>query len=58
MKSHRTLVLPGWQGSCPAHWQSRWELLHGYERVQQHDWQHPLRGDWTARLEEVVLDSP
>ena len=58
MKSHRTLVLPGWQGSGPAHWQSRWELLHGYERVQQHDWQHPLRGDWTARLEEVVLDSP
>ena len=40
------------------HWQSRWETLHGYQRVQQHDWQRPLRGDWTARLEEVVLDSP
>ncbi len=24
-------------------------------RVQQHDWQRPLRGDWVARLEEVLL---
>lgn len=57
MNSHTTLVLPGWHGSGPAHWQSHWERLHGYQRVQQHDWQRPLRGDWTARLEEVVLDS-
>lgn len=52
------LTLPGWHGSGPAHWQSRWELLHGYQRVQQHDWQRPLRGDWSARLQDVVLDSP
>ena len=50
------LVLPGWQNSGPLHWQSRWEQLHGYRRVEQHDWMRPLRGDWTARLEEVVLD--
>jgi predicted alpha/beta hydrolase family esterase len=25
-------------------------------RVEQHDWMHPLRGDWIARLEEVLLD--
>ncbi len=24
-------------------------------RVEQHDWQRPLRGDWIARLEEVLL---
>ncbi len=51
-----TLILPGWQGSGPGHWQSRWEPLYGYSRVDQHDWQRPLRGDWTARLEEVLLD--
>ena len=51
------LVLPGWQGSGPDHWQSRWERLHGYQRVEQHDWMRPLRGDWTARLEDVVLDA-
>ncbi len=50
----RVLTLPGWQGSGPHHWQSRWERLHGDERVQQHDWWWPRRGDWMARLDEVV----
>jgi uncharacterized protein len=49
------LILPGWQNSGAAHWQSRWEALHGYTRVQQHDWDRPLRGDWIARLEDEVL---
>lgn len=47
-------LLPGWLDSGPSHWQSRWEARHGYTRVQQHDWQRPLRGDWLARLDEVV----
>lgn len=55
MKPRNILTLPGWQGSSPAHWQSRWERLHGYVRVEQHDWQRPLRGDWIARLEEMLL---
>ncbi|RZI94330.1 MAG: alpha/beta hydrolase, partial [Rubrivivax sp.] len=38
MKSERVLLLPGWQNSGPDHWQSRWERLHGDERVEQHDW--------------------
>lgn len=53
--SHRTLLLPGWQDSDPAHWQSRWEVLHGDQRVVQDDWLWPRRGDWMARLEEVLL---
>ncbi|HEX5805256.1 MAG TPA: alpha/beta hydrolase [Macromonas sp.] len=55
MKSSQVLVLPGWHSSGPAHWQSRWESLHGYRRVDQHDWTTPRRGDWLARLDEVVL---
>ncbi len=51
----RVLILPGWQNSGPAHWQSRWEALHGFERVQQADWNRPLRGDWMVQLEEAVL---
>lgn len=51
----RVLVLPGWQDSGPGHWQSRWEALHGFERVQQSDWMTPRRGDWLARLDEVLL---
>ncbi|MGB4361802.1 MAG: alpha/beta hydrolase, partial [Rhodoferax sp.] len=47
------LILPGWQGSGPQHWQSLWQARHGYPRVEQHDWLRPLRGDWIARLEDV-----
>lgn len=56
MTSPRILLLPGWQGSGPEHWQSAWEHRHSDLRVQQHDWQRPLRGDWSARLQEVVLE--
>ena len=52
------LVLPGWQNSGPDHWQSRWENLYAYKRVNQHDWMLPLRGDWMVQLEEAVLAAP
>lgn len=52
----RILLLPGWQNSGPAHWQSRWEALYGDRRVEQADWDWPRRGDWMARLEEVLLE--
>jgi predicted alpha/beta hydrolase family esterase len=55
MASPVVLLLPGWQNSGPAHWQSRWEQRYGDLRVEQHDWMQPLRGDWVARLEDVVL---
>jgi predicted alpha/beta hydrolase family esterase len=48
------LQLPGWRNSGPDHWQSRWEARHGDVRVQQHDWEWPRRGDWMARLDDVV----
>ena len=55
MTIHTTLTLPGWQNSGSEHWQSLWETVYGYQRVEQHDWDRPLRGDWITRLEEVVL---
>jgi uncharacterized protein len=48
------LLLPGWLDSDSNHWQSRWQLRHGYQRVTQSDWVWPKRGDWMARLDEVV----
>lgn len=51
-------LLPGWQNSDADHWQSRWEQRHGYRRLEQNDWDLPLRGDWSARLQETVLDAP
>ena len=53
----RVLILPGWLDSGPLHWQSRWEASHGDQRVQQDDWLWPRRGDWMARLDEVILES-
>jgi uncharacterized protein len=55
MKPSNILTLPGWQGSGPRHWQTLWEQRHGYQRVDQHDWSTPRRGDWLARLEDVLL---
>ena len=55
MNPRNVLILPGWQNSGPDHWQSRWERQHGFQRVEQHDWQRPLRGDWISRVEDVLL---
>ena len=55
MKSEHILILPGWQNSGPLHWQSLWQAQFGYQRVEQHDWLRPLRGDWMGRLEDVLL---
>ncbi|MFY7864610.1 RBBP9/YdeN family alpha/beta hydrolase [Roseateles sp.] len=54
-QEHRVLLLPGWLNSDPAHWQSLWEQQFGFERVEQADWDWPRRGDWMARLDEVLL---
>ena len=48
------LLLPGWLNSGATHWQTRWESRYGYQRVDQADWQWPRRGDWMARLDEVL----
>lgn len=53
---HRVKLLPGWLNSDPGHWQSLWQEQFGYARVEQADWEWPLRGDWMARLDEVLLD--
>ena len=55
MKPSNVLLLPGWENSGPQHWQSLWQTRHGYVRVEQHEWNRPLRGDWVARLEDVIL---
>ncbi|MDB5967291.1 MAG: hypothetical protein JWQ72_3791 [Polaromonas sp.] len=55
MNPRNVLILPGWHNSGPQHWQSLWEAAEGFTRVEQHSWVHPLRGDWIARLEDVLL---
>ena len=57
-RSSDVLLLPGWLDSGAGHWQTRWEALHGFGRVQQDDWNWPRRGDWMARLDEVLMARP
>ena len=56
MQASTVFTLPGWLGSGAGHWQSRWEAAFGDVRVEQHDWQIPLRGDWITRLEDAVQE--
>lgn len=51
----RALTLPDRLGAGSTHWMSRWEQLHGFRRIEQHDWDQPRRGDWMVRLEESLL---
>jgi predicted alpha/beta hydrolase family esterase len=49
------LIVPGWTNSGPDHWQTRWERrLSTARRVEQDDWDHPVRDAWVARLREGV----
>ena len=58
LNPHDVWLLPGWQNSDAGHWQTLWQQQFGFQRLEQHNWQHPLRGDWSIRLQETVLDAP
>jgi uncharacterized protein len=52
------LVIPGWTGSGPDHWQSRWEgKLSTARRVEQEDWQRPVFGPWVEGIRQAVAAS-
>ena len=45
------LIVPGYNGSGPDHWQSRWQgRLSSARRVEQDAWSKPVREDWVDRL--------
>ncbi|MFF1909353.1 RBBP9/YdeN family alpha/beta hydrolase [Kitasatospora sp. NPDC058218] len=50
------LVLPGYQSSGPAHWQTRWEESDpaAFRRVQQADWDHPDPDSWVTTLDTAI----
>jgi hypothetical protein len=44
--------------SGPQHWQSRWELLPNFKRVEFGSWSNPSLRDWLPILDRAVRESP
>jgi predicted alpha/beta hydrolase family esterase len=51
-------ILPGLNNSGPRHWQTRWETLYGFIRIQQRDWDTPVCQDWVHTINEVIAPFP
>lgn len=55
--SHPVLMVPGYTGSGPSHWQSIWERSHPrFRRVQQRDWGNPECTEWVRTLHTAVSE--
>lgn len=55
LANRSVLMVPGWGGSGPTHWQSRWERLHPeILRVTQENWDAPEVDAWVDRLASTV----
>ena len=55
LEGRAALIVPGWNGSEPAHWQSVWERKYpAFRRVQQSDWQRPSRSQWVHQLGRAI----
>ena len=53
------VLVPGWHGSGPAHWQTIWRAEHpDWRWVEQSNWEAPDCGQWIDRLDGVVEDCP
>ena len=49
------LLVPGYTNSGPDNWQSRWQQrLSSSRRVEQEDWDNPVRDAWVAQLVKSV----
>lgn len=54
----RVLIVPGWNGSGPDHWQSEWQVRHPeYQRVEQSDWHNVEFEEWVAGLHNAIVSS-
>jgi predicted alpha/beta hydrolase family esterase len=50
------LIVPGWENSGPAHWQTLWERAdpQRFRRVEQRDWDAPRPDDWIRALDAAI----
>jgi predicted alpha/beta hydrolase family esterase len=50
------VIVPGWQDSGPAHWQSLWQAKFGGIRIRPASFDLPEREDWIAAIERAMSD--
>ena len=52
------VIVPGFKGAPPDHWQARWlAKMKTARMVRQDDWHKPDVADWTAKLHDALADS-
>jgi len=54
----RVLLLPGLYNSGPEHWQRYWAAEHGFQIVEQRDWETSDRREWVETLQRAVTAEP
>lgn len=56
---HTTLIVPGFHGSGPLHWQT-WieERLVGAQRVRGIDWEQPVLARWAGAVRDEIDAAP
>lgn len=55
MSTYDVLMVPGWKSSGPGHWQTLWQAENpDYQRVEQQNWERPIRTLWVEQLELQV----
>lgn len=58
MTNQHCFIHPGLNNSGPQHWQTYWEQLYGFTRIQQDNWDAPDASDWVARIEQTLQGLP
>lgn len=55
LENKTVLLIPGWHGSGPDHWQQHWwRSLPNSALLHQQDWENPDLQDWVEQLEAAI----
>jgi uncharacterized protein len=50
----RVFILPGLGNSSEGHWQTLWEKEFGFIRINQRDWDRPVKDDWIDTIQTEI----
>lgn len=57
METATYLIVPGWNGSGPGHWQTIWEQRDAnFRRIEQQNWHRPSRRQWVQGIQAAVQE--